>query len=101
MDIFLIPRNHSDKLWFTFSEEVIVKFQYFFQKFTKHSTFDLKDGYVLVSVKISYYHKNMPYCNPRARRANVQDAKAKCVNVVGGSHVCGFAWCWTEAVSRE
>ena len=40
-------------------------------------------------------------CNPRARRANVQDVKAKCVNVVRGSHVCGFAWCWTEAVSRE
>ena len=41
------------------------------------------------------------YCNPRARLANVQDVKAKCINVVRGSHVCGFAWCWTEAVSRE
>ena len=41
------------------------------------------------------------YCYPRARRANVQDVKAKCINVVRGSHVCGFAWCWTEAVSRE
>ena len=26
----MIPRNHLDKLWFTFSEEVIIKFQYFF-----------------------------------------------------------------------
>ena len=34
IDIILIPRNHLDKLWFTFSEEVIVKFQFFFQKFT-------------------------------------------------------------------
>ena len=33
----------------------------FFQKFTKHSTLNSKDGYVLVFVKISYYHKNMPY----------------------------------------
>ena len=32
IDIILIPRNHLDKLWFTFSEEVIVKFQYFFFK---------------------------------------------------------------------
>ena len=40
-------------------------------------------------------------CNPRARRAKVQDIKAKCVNVVRGSHVCGFTWCWREAVSRE
>ena len=31
-DIILIPRNHLDKLWFTFSEEVIVKFQYCFFK---------------------------------------------------------------------
>ena len=61
IDIILIPRNHLDKLWFTFSEEVIVKFQYFFQKFTRHSTFNSKDGYVLVFVKISYYHTNMPY----------------------------------------
>ena len=30
IDITLIPRNYLDKLWFTFSEEVIVKFQYFF-----------------------------------------------------------------------
>ena len=30
IDIILIPRNHLDKLWVTFSEEVIVKFQYFF-----------------------------------------------------------------------
>ena len=32
-------------------------------------------------------------CNPRAPRApraSVQDVKAKCVNVVRGSHVCGF-----------
>ena len=64
IDINLIPRNHLDKLWFTFSEEVIVKFQYFFSKFTKLSTVNSKDGYVLVFVKISYYHKNMPliYC---------------------------------------
>ena len=48
-------------LWFTFSEEVIIEFQYFFQKFTKHSTFNSKDRYVLAFVKISYYHKNMPY----------------------------------------
>ena len=32
IDIILIPRNHLDKLWFTFSEEVIVKFQYIFFK---------------------------------------------------------------------
>ena len=32
MDIILIPRNHLDKLLFTFSEEVIVKFQVFFAK---------------------------------------------------------------------
>ena len=50
-----------DKLWFKFSEEVIVNLQYFFSKFTKHSTFNSKDGYVLVFVKISYYHKNMPH----------------------------------------
>ena len=30
LDIILTPQNHLDKLWFTFSEEVIVKFQYFF-----------------------------------------------------------------------
>ena len=30
IDIILIPRNHFDKLWFKFSEEVIVKFQYIF-----------------------------------------------------------------------
>ena len=54
IDIILIPRNHLDKLWFTFSEEVIVNFQYVFvQKFTKHSAFNLKDGYVLV---LSRYH---------------------------------------------
>ena len=47
-----------DKLWFTFSEEVIVKFQYFFfQKFKKHSTINSKDGYVLVFVKKPYYQK--------------------------------------------
>ena len=61
MGIILIPGNHLDILWFTFSEEVIIKFQYFFQKFTKHSTLNFKDRYVLVFVKISYYHKNMPY----------------------------------------
>ena len=32
IDIILIPQNHLDKLWFTFSEEVIVNFQYFFFK---------------------------------------------------------------------
>ena len=32
IDIILIPRSHLDKLWFAFSEEVIVKFQYFFFK---------------------------------------------------------------------
>ena len=36
IDIILIPQNHLDKLWFTFSEEVIVKFQYFFSKFKKN-----------------------------------------------------------------
>ena len=36
IDIILIPRNHLDKLWFTFSEEVIVKFQYSLQKFVKN-----------------------------------------------------------------
>ena len=61
MDIILIPRNHLDKLWFTFSEKVIVKFQYFFLKFTKHAAFNSKDVYVLVFVKISYYHKNMSF----------------------------------------
>ena len=30
IDIILKPRNHLDKLWFTFSEEVIVKFLFFF-----------------------------------------------------------------------
>ena len=33
--IILIPRNHLDKLWFTFSDEVIIKFQYFFSKIYK------------------------------------------------------------------
>ena len=32
IDIILIPWNRFDKLRFTFSEEVIVKFQYFFFK---------------------------------------------------------------------
>ena len=32
IDIILIPQKHLDKLWFMFSEEVIVKFQYFFFK---------------------------------------------------------------------
>ena len=31
IDIILITQNHLDKLWFTFSEDVIVKFQYFFK----------------------------------------------------------------------
>ena len=31
IDIILIPRNHLDKLWFTFSEEMIVKFHFFFK----------------------------------------------------------------------
>ena len=57
----LIPRNHLDKLCFTFSEEVIVKFQYFFFKNVQNIRFNSKDGYVLVFVKMSYYHKNMPY----------------------------------------
>ena len=30
IDIILIPRNHLDKLWFTLSEEMIVKFLYYF-----------------------------------------------------------------------
>ena len=40
IDIILIPRNHLDKLWFTFSEEVIVKFQYSFSKIYK--TFNIQ-----------------------------------------------------------
>ena len=40
IDIFLIPRNHLDELWFTFSEEMIVKFQYFFSKINK--TFNIQ-----------------------------------------------------------
>ena len=40
IDIILIPRNHLDKLWFTFSEEVIAKFQYFFSKIYK--TFNIQ-----------------------------------------------------------
>ena len=38
-NIILIPRNHLDKLWFTFSEEVIVKFYFFFKNLQniKHS----------------------------------------------------------------
>ena len=39
-DIILIPRNHLDKLWFTLSEEVIVKFPYFFLKIYK--TFNIQ-----------------------------------------------------------
>ena len=42
--------KHLDKLWFTFSEEVIIKF--FSQKLTKHLKFNSKDRYVLVFVKI-------------------------------------------------
>ena len=39
--IILTPGNHLDKLWFTFSEEVIIKFQYFF--FSKiYKTFNIK-----------------------------------------------------------
>ena len=30
--ITLITQNHFDELWFTFSEEIIKKFQYFFLK---------------------------------------------------------------------
>ena len=30
IDIILLPQIHLDKVWFTFSEEVIIKFQYFF-----------------------------------------------------------------------
>ena len=33
--IILMPQNHLDKLWFTFSKEMIVKFQYFFSKIYK------------------------------------------------------------------
>ena len=40
IDIILIPQNHLDKVWFTFSEEVIIKFQYFFSKFYK--TFNIQ-----------------------------------------------------------
>ena len=40
IDIISIPRNYLDKLWFTFSEEGIVKFQYFFSKIYK--TFNIQ-----------------------------------------------------------
>ena len=76
-----MPRNHLDKLWFTFSEEVIVKFQYFFQKFTKHSTFNSKDLYVLVFVKISYYHKNMPHIYT-ADQSQISNINPKPVTVI-------------------
>ena len=33
--IILLPQNHLDKLWFKFSEEVIIKFQIFFSKIYK------------------------------------------------------------------
>ena len=38
--IIFILQNHLDKLWFPFSEEVIIKFQYFFSKIYK--TFNIK-----------------------------------------------------------
>ena len=38
--IILIPQNHLDKLWFTFSEGVIIKFQIFFSKIYK--TFNIQ-----------------------------------------------------------
>ena len=38
--IILIPQNHLDKLWFTFSEEMIIKFQYIFSKMYK--TFNIQ-----------------------------------------------------------
>ena len=59
----LKPRNHLDKLWFTFSEEDSdYKISIFFsQKLTKYSTFHSEDRYDPVFVKISYYDKNMPY----------------------------------------
>ena len=55
--------NHTDHV---ISEGAIIKFQYFFSKFTKKSTFKFKDIYiyVLIFVKISNYHKNMPYIYP-------------------------------------
>ena len=42
IDIILIPRNNLDKLWFTFSEEVIVKFDYFFSKNYKRFNIQFK-----------------------------------------------------------
>ena len=30
LQFFLKPQNRLDKLWFTFSEEIIIRFQYFF-----------------------------------------------------------------------
>ena len=42
IDIILIPRIHLDKLWFTFSEEVIVKFQYFFFKYLQHIQYSIQ-----------------------------------------------------------
>ena len=56
-----LEQNHLDKLWFTFSEEVIIKFLYFSQSFTKKSSYNFKDRYIIVCVKISYYHKIMQY----------------------------------------
>ena len=38
MGIILIPQNNLDNLWFTFSEEAIRKFQYFFSKIYKKNT---------------------------------------------------------------
>ena len=55
--IILMPQNYLDKLWFTFSDEIIIKFQYIFFKFTKKYKFNFKDRYVLVFGKMPFYHK--------------------------------------------
>ena len=40
IDIILLPQNHLDKVWFTFYEEVIINFQYYFSK--NYKTFNIQ-----------------------------------------------------------
>ena len=52
--IIFIPQNHLDKLWFTFSEEVIIKCQLFFIKKVQkiqHSNFKID-----MLLSLSRYH---------------------------------------------
>ena len=58
--MILTTQSHLDKLWFTFFEEVIIKFQ-FFSKNLQKNPFNFKDRYVLVFVKISYDFKKVSY----------------------------------------